>query len=210
MLTLFHAPWSRSTSIIELIHEMGIEDRIDIREVSIRRGDGSGQTDPANPHPFGKVPCLQDGSDLVYERGAVMLYLTDRFPEAGLGRPVGDPLRGRFVSWLFHYQGVIEPLMLVGPDAAKGNEQLAYTLRDLNQVLEHIDAALQPGPWLLGERYSAADLLIGGMFNFARQAGFFSPEHERVADWMKRCADRPAVVRAAAEDQKRMEAAGKA
>ncbi|AXC49199.1 glutathione S-transferase family protein [Paracoccus suum] len=195
MLTFFHAPNSRSTSILALIKEMGIEDKIDIREVTIRRQDGSGGPDPANPHPDGKVPCLQDGDDLVYERAAVMLYLTDRFPEAGMGPLPGEPKRGTYLSWLFHYQGVIEPLMML-KWAGIDNEVLRYQMRSFEDAVAHIDAALADGPWLLGERMSAADLLISGLFLFAK----IEPEQPRVRDWIKRCTDRPAEKAAWAED----------
>lgn len=200
MLTLFHAPQSRSTSIIALIHEMGIEDEIDIREVDIRRGDGKGAPDPANPHPFRKVPCLQDGHELVWERSAVMLYLTDRFPGSGLGRPVGDPQRGRYVSWLAHYQGVIEPAMLLDWTKVQ-NDDLAYHIRTIDDVMAELDLALDHGPWLLGDRFSAADLLIAGLFSFARKV----PPQPRVADWVVRVDDRPAIKRAFAEDAARAE-----
>lgn len=203
MLIFYHAPMSRSTSVLALIHEMGIEDRVDIRKVGIRRGNGTGTRDADNPHPFAKVPCLQDGDDLVYERGAVMLYLTDRFPEAGLGRPVGDLGRGRFISWLFHYQGVIEPLFLLGPQQAQG-DAIAYTLRDLDEVTQHIDQTLDAGPWLLGDRYSAADLLIGGMFNFAKGMGSPEPRQQRIRDWLQRCDERPASRQAKEEDQQNL------
>lgn len=195
MLTFYHAPNSRSTSILALIKEMGIEDRIDIRQVTISRGDGTGAPDPANPHPDGKVPCLKDGHDLVYERAGVMLYLTDRFPEAGLGPQVGDPDRGAYLSWLFHYQGVIEPVVMLNW-AGIENEMLGYQYRSLETAIEHIDAALAKGPWLLGERYSAADLLIAGLFVFAK----IKPKQERVRDWVRRCAERPAEKAAWAED----------
>jgi len=69
MPTLYHAPQSRSTSILVLIEEMGIADRIDIREVTVARQDGNGGRDPRNPHPEGKVPYLTDGKDHVRERG---------------------------------------------------------------------------------------------------------------------------------------------
>lgn len=196
MLTFFHSPNSRSTSIISLIKEMGIEDRITTREVTIRRPDGSGARDPANPHPDGKVPCLQDDSGaVIYERAAVMLYLTDRFPESGLGPQVGDPKRGAYLSWLIHYQGVIEPQVML-QWAEVEHETLTYMFGPFEDTIAHLDTALADGPWLLGDKFSAADLLISGMFVFAK----IKPEQERVRDWIKRCAERPAEKAAWAED----------
>ena len=113
MLTFYHSPNSRSTSIKQLILELGVADKVKTVEVTIPRQDGSGARDPKNPHPEGKVPYLTDGEDYVRERAAIILYLTDRFPEAGLGRPVGDAQRGRYLSWLIWYQGVLEPVTIL-------------------------------------------------------------------------------------------------
>lgn len=99
MLTFYHSPSSRSTSIKQLILEMGVADQIKTVEVTIPRQDGSGGPDEANPHPEKKVPYLTDGDDYVRERAAIILYLTDRF-DSPLGRSVGDPQRGRYLSWL--------------------------------------------------------------------------------------------------------------
>jgi hypothetical protein len=90
MLTLVHAPRSRSSRFLWLLEEIG--EPYDIQCVSIRRSDGSGALDPANPHPHGKVPVLKDGgAKMVFEQTAIALYLADRFPDARLGPAIGDP-----------------------------------------------------------------------------------------------------------------------
>lgn len=86
MLTLFHAPQSRSSRIVTLIDEMGIADKVDTRIVTIPRRDGSGGRDPANPHPEGKVPALLHDGTLITESPAVIQYLTGLFPEPALRR----------------------------------------------------------------------------------------------------------------------------
>lgn len=100
MLTLYHAPNSRSTRIVQLIHEMGVTDQVDIQKVSIPRQDGSGAVDTANPHPEGKVPCLTHDGAMIRESDAIMLYLTDHFGDTPLGRSIGAPGRGAYLSWL--------------------------------------------------------------------------------------------------------------
>ncbi len=107
MITLYHAPRSRSSRFIFLLEELGVP--YEIAKVSIRRGDGSGALDSHNPHPHGKVPAIRDGETLVYESIAVALYLTDKFPAAGIGPVVGDPARGAYLTWLAYYAGVMEP-----------------------------------------------------------------------------------------------------
>jgi glutathione S-transferase len=78
LLTLVHAPRSRSSRFLWLLEEIG--EPYDIQYVSIRRVDGSGALDPANPHPHGKVPFLRDGASMVFEQTAIALYLADKFP----------------------------------------------------------------------------------------------------------------------------------
>src|SRR5262245_48986629 len=109
MLTLYHAPRSRSTRIVWLLEELGADYALKI--VDIPRQDGSGAADAANPHPDKKVPALDHDGALITESIAVILYLTDLFPQAKLAPAVGDPQRGEYLTWLAYYAGVIEPVV---------------------------------------------------------------------------------------------------
>jgi glutathione S-transferase len=194
MPILYHAPMSRSSGIVTLIDELGAG--VEIREVSIPRQDGSGGPDPANPHPEKKVPYLVDGAETVRERGAITLYLTDKYPEAGLGPIEGEPGRGAYLSWLFYYQGVMEPLLILHA-AGLSHPAIAASLRDMDAMLARLTEALEKGPWLLGEQYSAADLLCSSPFQWF--SGLL-PDNPKIQDWVARCADRPAVARTAERD----------
>lgn len=197
MLTLYHAPRSRSTTITALIDEMGIRARVRTVAVTIPRQDGSGAPDPGNPHPEKKVPYLVNGEDHVRERGAIITYLTDMFPESGLGRPVGHPQRGRFLGWLFYYQGVMEPVMVL--DWAKiDHPALRATFRDARAVADRLSEALADGPWLLGPDYSAVDLLLSSPFVWFPD---MTPDDPAIRDWVARCAARPGVVAARERDE---------
>src|SRR5579872_2018756 len=107
MLTLYHAPRSRSSRMVWLLEELGTP--YTLKVVNIRRADGSGAADPTNPHPHGKVPALTDDGAMIFESPAIALYLTDRFPDAKLGPRVGDQDRGAYLTWLAWYTGVFEP-----------------------------------------------------------------------------------------------------
>ena len=189
MLTFYHSPNSRSTSVAQLIAEMGVTDQIKTVEVTIPRQDGSGATDPANPHPEGKVPYLTDGEDYVRERAAIILYLTDRFPESGLGRSVGDPQRGRYLSWLTWYQGVLEPVAILSW-AKLDHPAVWASLRDYDTAIKRLDEVLSVQPYLLGDDYSAADLLCSGPFAWF---GDQLPATPAINAWVARCQDREAV-----------------
>lgn len=183
MPILYHAPASRSSTVVQLIREMGIEDRVDIRRVSIRRMDGSGAADPANPHPEEKVPCLTDGDGVIRERGAIILYLTDLFPESPMGRVTGDPQRGAYLSWLFWYQGVVEPVV-AAQWAGIVHPVFHDSFRDYKTMQTRLEEALTDRPWLLGDTPSAADLLIAGPF--AKFEEMLPPMPPAMAAWVAR------------------------
>ncbi|MDB5663571.1 hypothetical protein [Cypionkella sp.] len=83
MLTLFHSPNSRSSAVVMLLNEMGITDKVEVRHVSIKRIDGSGEVDPTNPHPEGKVPALLHDGHLITERWCDHAAFDHAFPGNG-------------------------------------------------------------------------------------------------------------------------------
>ena len=184
MPTLYYAPKSRSDTVVALVRMLSAD--IELREVSIPRQDGSGRRDPANPHPEGKVPYLTDGEDAVRERGAIMLYLTDAYPAAGLGPLPGEAGRGAYLSWLSYYQGVMEPLLIL-KWADVSHPAITAGLRDFDTVIERLAEALRRGPWLLGERFSAADMLCASPFLWFTD---MMPTDPAIRDWAARCAER--------------------
>ncbi|MEM5585700.1 MULTISPECIES: glutathione S-transferase family protein [unclassified Roseibium] len=194
MTTLFHAPNSRSSTVVALIEELGAP--VDIQEVTIPRHDGSGSHDPRNPHPEKKVPFLVDGDERVRERGAIMLYLTDRYPQAGLGPVEGAPGRGDYLSWMFYYQGVMEPVIVLHM-VGVSHPVIDANLRNLDAVIERLAETLERRPYLLGEDYSAADLLCSSVFLWLPD---LMPDNKVVRDWITRCGERPSVKRALERD----------
>lgn len=203
MLTLFHAPMSRSTRIVTLIEEMGIADRITVRPANIRRQDGSGARDPANPHPEGKAPALLHDGILMTESGAIMVYLTALFPEAGLAPKVGTPEWGAYLTWMTWYGSVMEPV-LVCAAAGVTHPYLTASIRGSAEVEARLRAALERGPWLLGERFSAADILVHSPYAWFRDA---MPADPLICGWVERCMARPARQRAMATDMAATQAA---
>lgn len=184
MPTLYFSPNSRSDTVVTLVRMLSAD--IALREVTIARQDGSGHRDPANPHPEGKVPYLVDGDDAVRERGAIILYLTDTYPAAGLGPLPGEARRGDYLSWLFYYQGVIEPLLTL-KWANISHPAITATLRDFDTMVERLAEPLRRGPWMLGERFSAADMLCSSPFFWLAA---LMPDDPAIRDWVARCRDR--------------------
>lgn len=188
MLTLYHSPESRSSAILTLIEEMGIADWITLQQVTIPRMDGSGSRDPGNPHPEGKVPALVQDGTVITERAAIILVLTTMFPDSGLAPAVGTPEWGAFVTWLTWYQGVVEPVVIF-QGAGLSHPWLTATFRGSEEVAARLRAALQQGPWLLGDHFSAADILVHSPYAWFPEA---TPDDPLIRDWVERCKARPA------------------
>jgi glutathione S-transferase len=195
MLTIYHAPQSRSSRILWLLEEVGATYTIAL--TNIPRPDGSGASDPNNPHPDKKVPALVDDGTLVTESAAIVLYLTDKFPGAGVGPVVGDPLRGPYLSWLAYYAGVMEPVATLEFAGVADNPGVVRTFRGRAEMNARVLSALSAGPWVLGERFSGADILIASMGQFIRP---LLPAGDVVDAYLARAAARPALARARAKD----------
>ncbi|MGI3186632.1 glutathione S-transferase family protein [Nioella aestuarii] len=202
MLTLYHAPFSRSSRIVALIDELGLQDRVHIEPVTVPRMDGGGGRDPKNPHPEGKVPLLVHDGAMIRESTAIALYLAELAPEAGLAGPVGAPDRGTFLSWLAWYSGVLEPV-IVFTLCEMDHPVLATTFRGLPEAIDRLAVALHGQPYLMGDDYTVADLIIASTFSTLPQV---MPENPDIQGWVSRCANRPAMKRAVAYDAELMAA----
>ena len=195
-MILYHAPNSRSSTIVALLDELGARDKVELRVVTIPRQDGSGGRDATNPHPEGKVPYLVNGADSVRERGAIVAYLCEAFPEAGLAPLPGEAQRGEFLSWLFYYQGVLEPVLL-GHIAEIRHPAYYATFRDMAALTERLTEALTGRDYLLGDRFSAVDLLMVSPFMWLAA---LTPDVPVIRDWVARCTARPSLGAAARLD----------
>ena len=197
MLTLFHAPNSRSTAITALIDEMGIADRVTTRIVTIPRVDGTGARDPANPHPEGKVPALLHDGHVITERGAIIAHLTTLFPDTSLAPRVGTPEWGVFATWLSWYQGVLEPVRIIAA-AGLSHPYITGTFRSDKEIASRLHNALKKAPWLMGDTYTAADLLVHSPYAWFEGS---TPDDPLIRDWVAACVARPAAKAAKARDQ---------
>src|SRR5690242_17815504 len=122
MITLYHAPRSRSSRIIWLLEELGADYKIEL--VPIVRGDGTGSPAPDSYraiHPLRKVPAIKIFDEVVYESGAICLYLTDSHPKREIGPLPGHNDRAEYVRWLFFYAGIEEePAHILGAVVVSG------------------------------------------------------------------------------------------
>ncbi|HEY2659756.1 MAG TPA: glutathione S-transferase family protein [Caulobacteraceae bacterium] len=191
MLTVYHAPGSFSSRILWLLEELVAHYQITV--VSYPKDDGS-NADPRNPHPHGYTPALDHDGHVVTETGAIALYLTDLFPNSPIGVPVGDPLRGRYLTWLFYQVGLTEPLIYMKGGRMLDNDPTMSRLNDA--MMAYIETTLAQGPYILGDRFTAVDILYMSLFEHARP---LLPESQLLDAYLARGQGRPARIRAIAK-----------
>ncbi len=191
-MKLFWCPQTRAVRALWMLEEMGIKFervRIDIRDASKPR-------DPefALASPMGKVPALADGEARLADTAAICLYLADRYPKTGLAPTADDPLRARYLWWMVFTPGVIEPAMSE-KFAGTAPNRVRSGWGDFDLMIETFEKGLKPGPWILGEKFSAADVMLGSSAVFMRQFGML-PKNPSIEAYADRCLARPAYQRA--------------
>jgi glutathione S-transferase len=195
-ITFFHAPQSRSGGTLALLEELGID--YELRLVNFKLGE---QRQPAYRaiNPMGKVPAILHGGALIAEQPAVFLYLADLCPQSRLAPPPGDPLRGPYLRWLVFYGSSFEPAIVDRSQKRAPAPPMASPYGSWNDVLDTLNEQLASGPYLLGERFTAADVLWGGALHWTTMFELV-PETPAIRAYIDRVLSRPAMQRAAAKD----------
>ena len=204
MLTLYYSPHSRSTGILSLLRLMEKETDVQIETVHIKRQGGLGHKDPKNPHPEGKVPVLDVDGHLIRERGAITLWLTDHY-DSPLGRGANDPARGDYLSWLFYYGNIVEPVLYLTYLDLADNALIYDWCRDQETMFATLEAALSRHKFLVDDKLSAADLLVSAPFQWFPD---LIPEKGLVRDWFDRCVAAQDTEYLQAFDTRQMEKLG--
>jgi glutathione S-transferase len=120
-------------------------------------------------NPAGKLPALVDGDSKIFEGAAICLYLAEKFPEANLAPKIGAPERGRYLSLMVYSTSQLEPAMA---DSLLGVAHLAQRgWTDFETARNVIEGELGDGPYLFGDWFTAADVMIGSMFIWRRMFG---------------------------------------
>jgi len=197
-LTLYHASPSRSSITLWMLEEIG--EPYDIKLLKLSEGDNL-KPDFLAINPMGKVPTLIHDGVTITEGAAICTYLADAFPKAGLNVPVGDPRRGPYLKWLFFGPSCIEPAIIdrASPRKEEARRQmLGYGSFDF--VMDTVAKAVAKGPYLLGDQFTAADVVIGSTLRWGTMFKLI-PERREFNDYIARFADRPALKRSEAKDK---------
>jgi glutathione S-transferase len=197
-LTLYHAAPSRSSIIRWMLEEIG--EPYEVQLLSLSKGDNRAP-DYLAVNPMGKVPALRHGDAVITEAAAICAYLADEFPRAKLNVPIGDPRRGPYLKWLFFGPSCIEPAMMDRAFPRKEEaRRAALGYGDFDTVINVVADAVARGPYILGEQFTAADVVIGSTLRFGMLFKLL-PERPEFTTYAGRLAQRPALRRAETKDK---------
>jgi glutathione S-transferase len=197
-LTLYHASPSRSSVVLWMLEEIG--EPYDIKLLSLQKEENR-KPDYLAINPMGKVPALKHGDTVITELAAICTYLADEFPAKKLNVPIGTPQRGAYLKWLFFGPGCLEPAVIDRAAPRKEEPRRAMLgYGDFDTTMNTIAAAVAKGPWLMGEQFTAADVVIGSNIRWATIFKLI-PERSEFAAYSQRIAARPAAQRAEAKDK---------
>jgi glutathione S-transferase len=191
-MKLYYAPKTRSMRAFWILEEAGRPYETELVDF---RGGRHSTPEYHRINPMEKVPALTDGEAAVAESAAICAYVAERCPEAGLAPPVGDAKRGRYLQWLFFHANVEAAFVQKFANVQIPSSQAGWG--DFDRVFDVIDETLAAGgPWMLGERFSAADVMIGGDLYLGSEGFKLVTLKPASAAYLARCKERPAFKRA--------------
>jgi glutathione S-transferase len=183
-------PMSRGRIVHWLLDEIGAP--YETRILSFEKGEHKTPAFLAL-NPMGKLPTIVHRGVVVTETAAICLYLADEFQSAGLAPKIGDPQRGTYLRWFLFGAGAFEPAildkMLARPPVER---KTALGYGSYEDAVKTLETAVTPGPWILGERFSAVDVYVGSQVHFGIMTKSLEPTPvlQKYAD---RCSSRPAL-----------------
>jgi len=201
MYTLFYSPGSASMAPHAMLEEIGAKYALERIDIS---GDKPRDPEYLKLNPLGRVPTLViAGGETIYESAAITMHLADRHPEAKLAPAISDPLRGPYYQWLAHLTNTLQEgyLLFFYPDLNTTRPEQAPGIKDkaltrIDGVWNNLDQALgRRGPYLLGERCSAADIYMHMLYTWYEPAAALAARCPHVARCADLVAQRPAVKR---------------
>ena len=191
-MKLYWAPRTRSARALWMLEEAGLEYELEL--VDIRNPDRDDNADFRAASPMGKVPALADGEVRMSESAAICLYLADRYCPGRLAPAIDDPQRGKFLYWLMYTPAVVEPAM-----SEKFNKVEPARTRsgwgDFELMIETLEEGLRGKEWILGDTFTAADVMLGSSAVFLRMFGML-PDSDVLNAYADRCLARPAYQEA--------------
>jgi len=203
-ITIFHSPQTRSTGALALLEELHAP--YSIHALNMKAGEQR-QSAYLAVNPMGKVPAILHGDALITEQVAIGIYLADLFPEAGITPAIGDALRGPYLRWYVFYAACFEPAVVDKALKREPGPAPMVTYGDFDTTMNVIVSQLKNGPWLLGNQFTAADVLWGTALTWMTGFGLVEAVAP-IKTYVDRWNARPSVKKVAQIDAELLKAQG--
>ena len=191
-MKIFWAPQTRSTRAIWMLEEAGIDYEMEL--VDIRSDERNDSDEFLAASPMGKVPAIVDGDAAMSESAAICVYVADRYGAGSLAPTIDDPRRGKYLYWAMYTPAVLEPAMVEKVSDVEPNRS-RNGWGDFAEMIRVFDAGLEGKDWILGERFTAADVMLGSSAVFLRMFDML-PDTRNIDGYADRCLSRSAFLRA--------------
>ena len=198
-MKLYHSPRSRSVRPRWLLEEIGAPYELVALDMSKSEHKTSQYM---KIHPHGAVPAFVDGDLTMFESAAICAYLADKFPEKQLAPAVGTAARGLYYQWMVYSMATLEPPVLqvfmhtvMLPEDQRSTAAAAEGREKFGEVARVLEQALMGKSFILGERFSAADVMLGSTLSWAQFMGLLEG-HPDLEAYVRRLSERPAFQRA--------------
>lgn len=201
---LYHCPQTRSGTAFWMNEELG--DVCDVQILDIKKNEQK-NPDFVALNPMGKLPTLVHDGVVTTEAAAICAYLADAFPAAGLAPAQNAANRGAYFRWMFFAPTCIEPAMMDIFFKRKNENPASIGYANADEVIETAKTALGHGDYILGDTFSAADVVFGSSLNFAMMFGAFEKQ-EPFTSYVDRLMARPAVQRCNEKNAEHQKALG--
>jgi glutathione S-transferase len=192
-----HAPMSRSNIVSWMLEELNVP--YEVKALSLERNEQK-RPEYLAVNPMGKVPAIEHKGVVITEAAAICAYLADEFPAAKLSVPIGDPRRGLYLKWLFFGPSCLEQAIIDRLHNRALAPARASSYGEYDTVMDTIAAAVATGPFLIGEQFTAADVVLGSGLQWGTMMKALPTRPEFTA-YLGRLQQRPALPRAFTKNQ---------
>lgn len=195
-IVLHHHPYSRASNVVWMLEELGVP--YELAWVDVMKGEHKSDAHRAL-NSMGKLPVLVDDGVAIAESSAIGVYLADRYALGRLAPALDDPARGPYLRWCFYSPSVIEPGCMA-KGAGWEYRASAAGWGSYEEILTTLEGGVAPGPWLLGDRFTMADVIVGGTLRYMLSFKMIEPRPAFLA-YVERISERPAAQRAQARNE---------
>jgi glutathione S-transferase len=171
-----------------MLEEAGVD--YELEHIDIRDGGRQDNVDFRAASPMRKVPALIDHNVQMAESAAICLYVADRYCSGTLAPTIDSPERGRFLYWLMYTPAVIEPTMSEKLNKIQPNRG-SNGWGDFKSMMTTLTDGIGAGPWILGEQFTAADVMLGSSVHFLQLFNMLG-NAPALVEYVERCRQRPA------------------